>query len=267
MFGVNISDNNNNNNNKLLSNSSIIQIFVSSKNLLDISKIYDGKYIVHASYTINIAKMWDKYSPHVLQFISEIQMAHTLNALGIVIHLGKQLDLSLQDAYNNMLSVLLYIHEQTANIPIDIYIETSTGQGSEMCNKIEDLAYFYKKIIRHKNKAFSKRFKLCLDTCHIFNAGYDITSKNKILDFLDIFEELIGIRYIALIHLNDAKNKMGSNIDRHENISTGFGHIGKSGIKFIARYFNKLNIPIILETPYENLLDDLKYLNHILIKQ
>jgi endonuclease IV len=60
---------------------------------------------------------------------------------------------------------------------------------------------------------------------------------------------------------------MGSNIDRHENISTGSGHIGKSGIKFIARYFNKLNIPIILETPYENLLDDLKYLNHILIKQ
>jgi apurinic endonuclease APN1 len=245
---------------KLLEKSNIIQVFVANLDYVNKIKGYNGKYIVHASYTINLARNWDEYSVHVNQFIKEITLAHKLHADGIVVHMGKQLELTIEDAYNNMYSCLLYIHQQTkkdSNIPI--YLETSTGQGSETCYKIEDYAYFYKKLVRHKNKEISDRFRLCVDTCHIFAAGYDLTSESSIKMYLEAFEELIGIRYINLIHLNDSKNELGSNVDRHENI--GQGHIGKDSLKYIASYFKNINVPIILETPYENILDDLEYIS------
>lgn len=247
---------------KLLDNSNIIQVFVANMNNVTKIKGYYGDYIVHASYTINLAKNWDEYSIHIIQFIKELNLAYKLNALGIVVHMGKQMDLTKEDAYNNMYTSLLYICEQTQKkCPITIYLETSTGQGSELCYKIEDYAYFYKKFIRHKNKDISNRFRLCLDTCHIFAAGYDLTSELSIKMYLEVFEELIGIRYINLVHLNDSKNELGSNIDRHENI--GQGYIGKNQLKYIATYFNKLNVPIILETPHENIFNDLEFIKKI----
>lgn len=247
---------------KLLNNSDIIQVFVSNKNHVEKINKYKGKYIVHSNYTINLARNWDEYSVHVTQFIKEINLAYKLNAEGIVVHMGKQMDLTKEDAYNNMYTCLLYIHEKTKkDSPVTIYLETSTGQGSELCHKIEDYAYFYKKLLRHKNKEISDRFRLCLDTCHIFGAGYDLTTESSIKMYLEAFEELIGLRYISLIHLNDSKNELGSNVDRHENI--GDGHIGKEGLKYIVSYFKNLNIPIILETPYDKILEDLEYIKSI----
>lgn len=187
-------------------------------------------------------------------------MAHKLNAIGIVIHMGKQLDLSITEAYNNMYTSLLYVHNQTKDkfSSVKIFLETSTGQGSELCYKLEDLAYFYKKILRHKNQSLNDRFRLCLDTCHIFAAGYDLSKESTILLYLEALEELIGIRYVGLIHLNDSKNTQGSHIDRHENI--GIGHVGKEGLMIFAKYFKNINVPIILETPDEKLRDDLMML-------
>lgn len=248
---------------KLLDNSDIIQVFVSNNDNIKPIKNYSGKYIVHASYTINLSKEWNEYSIHIIQLINEISLAYKLGALGIVVHMGKKLDLSFECAYNNMYTSLLFVHEQTRDNPILIYLETSTGQGSELCYKIEDFAHFYKKFKRHKKKSVNDRFRICLDTCHIFAAGYNLTSELSIKIYLEVFEELIGIRYINLIHLNDSKNELGSNIDRHENI--GQGYIGKNALKYIAKYFHKLNIPIILETPYENILNDLKFIKKNII--
>ena len=210
----------------------------------------------------SLAREWDEYSVHVNQFIKEIILAHKLHAEGIVVHMGKQMELSKEDAYNNMYSCLLYIHQQTKkDSPVTIYLETSTGQGSELCFKIEDYAYFFKKLLRHKNKEISDRFRLCVDTCHIFGAGYDLTTEASIKMYLEAFEELIGIRYINLIHLNDSKMELGSNVDRHENI--GAGYIGKEGLKYIVKYFKKINVPIVLETPYENILQDLEFIKNL----
>ena len=115
--------------------------------------------------------------------------------------------------------------------------------------------------MRHKNQSLNDRFRLCLDTCHIFAAGYDLSKESTILLYLEALEELIGIRYVGLIHLNDSKNTQGSHVDRHENI--GIGNVGKEGIMIFAKYFKNINVPIILETPNEKLMQDLLMLLEI----
>lgn len=221
----------------------------------------DMKLIIHASYTINLSKEWDEYSAGVQQFISEINAAYELEAAAIVVHMGKQLELEREEAYNNMYSSLLYVHSQTKKSPIKILLETSTGQGSEICHKIEDLAYFYKKLSKNKNNEIASRFGLCVDTCHIFAAGYDLTTKSMIYMYIEAFEELIGIRHINLIHLNDSQKGLGSNVDRHANI--GKGYIGKDGLLEFVKYFKSIKVPIVLETPAENIIDDLKLIHDI----
>jgi deoxyribonuclease IV len=217
----------------------------------------DIKTIVHASYTINCAMNWDSYSWHLKQFINEIEIASYIGAKYIVIHIGKQLQLSEKEALNNMYLSLLYVHNETEkHSNVKILIETSSGQGSEMCYKLEDLANLYRKFNLHKNDKIQKRFGICLDTCHVFSAGYNLKNKIARKMFFDKFDNLIGLNNIKLIHMNDSKVKLGTKIDRHENIGTGY--IGKKALLIIAKIFIKLNVPIILETPYKNINKDLQ---------
>jgi deoxyribonuclease-4 len=207
--------------------------------------------VVHASYTINIARNWDVYSSHIQQFINEIELADLCGAFGIVIHMGKYLDLDINQALNNMFTSLLYVHNATKKYnKIRIFLETSTGQGTELCFKIEDLAKFFRKFSHHSNKEIKDRFRICLDTCHIFSAGYDLRTKKLVSLYLDTLEELIGCRYIGLVHLNDSKKEIGSNVDRHESL--GEGMIKKDGLIEFSKFFIELGVPIILETPDED---------------
>lgn len=244
----------------------IIQLFInlsSSK----ASKYYDElkKYlkskkmlsVVHISYTINCAQNWSYHSWWINQFITELQNATRLGSLYAVVHLGKQLDLSYNEGINNMYTALLYVHKQTSN-DVKILIETSTGQGSEMCFELEKLAHFYNKFSKHSNQEIKNRFGICLDTCHIFAAGYDISTSNGLTDYFNLFDKLIGLEHIKLIHFNDSKKECGSKVDRHESIGNGF--IGKESLLIIKNMFDRFNVPIILETPSENIFNDLKAL-------
>jgi deoxyribonuclease-4 len=215
-----------------------------------------NKIVVHASYTINIAQNWNEYSWNARQLIEEINTAEKINAFAIVLHLGKKMKLTIEEAINNMYTFLLYIDSQTRNSTVKILLETSTGQGSEMCYKLEELAQFYRKLSMHSDDKIRNKFGICLDTCHIFSAGYDISNKERISIFLDMFDRMIGLTHIKLIHLNDSKNEIGAKIDRHENIGKGF--IGKNALKIIGKIFNSVNVPIILETPDKYLMDDIK---------
>lgn len=240
----------------------LIQIFVDIKQ--DKNKYYELKkelkkinmrVSVHASYTINIAQNWDEYSWWVKQFILEIEYAEAIGAFGIVVHLGKQLKLTKEEGLNNMYSSLLYIYNKTKNLKVKIMIETSTGQGSEMCYNLEDFAYFFNKFL----KINKDKFRVCLDTCHIFQAGYNIKEKKNILKYFNMFNKSIGLEYIGLVHLNDSKNKLGAKLDRHESI--GYGYIGKENIKIISEFFFNYNTPIVLETPDKSKIhDELKFI-------
>jgi deoxyribonuclease-4 len=248
-----------------------IQLFVNRNSITKHKDIYKKFKIltrknnmlvsVHASYTINISKEWAEYSSHIIQFLDEIKCAAYLRAKYIVIHIGKQMKLTKEEAYNNMFGALIYICEQTksiANKPL-ILLETSTGQGTELCYKLPDLAYFYNKLISSPDH-ISKRFGICLDTCHIFQAGYDITNKLVIKKYLANFDKLLGIKNIKLIHVNDAKYPLGSHKDRHANI--GKGYIGKTALLNFIHYLTRMNChpPLILETPNNNIVQDINYL-------
>ncbi len=230
--------------------------------LRNITKKYNIQNIIHASYTINIAQNWDEYSWWINQLLLEINIANKINAKFIVLHLGKSLDIDTTVALNNMYSSLLYIANKTKDIPIKILLETSSGQGSEMCIKLEELSHFINKLLNHKNKSISDKFGICIDTCHIFSAGYDINTKQSVSNYLKKFDELIGIKNIKLFHLNNSKTKLGSNIDRHDNLEQGTIQI--EGLKELIKFAHKLEIPLILETPDKNIKDDLYLLKLII---
>ena len=204
--------------------------------------------VVHSSYIHNLSKDWDPYSWWLKNLEIEIEFASKIDAIGIVLHFGKSMELTVPQSYNNMYTSLVYVHNKTINHKkVKIILETSTGQGTEICYKIEDLAYFYKKFSNNENKELKERIKLCIDTCHIFAAGYDLRTKKAVKLYLETFEELIGLKNVHLIHLNDCKVDLGCQRDRHQNIGKGF--IGLEGLQAFFDFFKKLNVPIILETP------------------
>lgn len=211
--------------------------------------------VIHSSYTHNIAKNWNPNSWWIESIINEINYAGQIGAYGVVIHFGKLLDMNMSVAYNNMYSALLYINGQTSKYNDTlILLETTSSQGTELCSKLEDLALFFNKL---KN---IKRFKICIDTCHIFQAGYDIRNENSFKLYLETFEELIGLNKIGMIHLNDSMKDLGCKRDRHQSI--GNGYIGYIGLLLFYKYFiNK--VPIILETPNNSYKTEIKLIKNI----
>jgi len=241
---------------------SVVQLFVNTTvDILDYTPLRDHikqtgiMCVIHASYTINCANEWDEYSIWINQLITEINIATYIGAFAIVLHMGKIKNMVLLEGYNNMYTSLLHVHKLTEKSSVKILLETPAGQGSEICSKIEELAYFYRKFSKNNNKSIHNRFGICMDTCHVFAAGYDLSLKQGISAYMDNFNELIGLEHIKLLHVNDSKNKQGSHVDRHANI--GFGYIGKKALKRITSIFAKMNVPMILETDSEHLIDDI----------
>lgn len=248
----------------------VIQLFVNiDKKHTDVYKEFSLELkknninvIVHASYTINIAQKWDEYSWWINQLILEINLANKIGAKFIVLHLGKSIDLDINVALNNMYSSLLYISNKlTDDINVKILLETSSGQGSEMCIKLEDLSRFINKLLNHKNKKISERFGICVDTCHIYSAGYDISSKKNVVKYIKDFNKYIGLTNLKVLHLNNSKTELNSNKDRHDNIN--HGHINIEGLREFIKLCFKLDVPIILETPDEFILEDLEFINDV----
>ena len=246
------------------SGGNLIQLFMfDPKNSQSFSKhlkTINMKSVIHSSYTHNIAKNWDQYSWWIKNIKNEIKYASDLDSFGIVLHVGKKLDLSQEQAINNMFSSLVFICTNTNTQKyknIKIFIETSAGQGTELYSDIQDLGKFYQKIINHN---LSNRIQICIDTCHIFSSGYDIRNKETAKKFLNDIDKHIGLKNIGLIHLNDSKVDIGRRIDRHANINDGY--IGIEGLKYIFDFFKKKNVPIVLETPNQGYIDEINLLKN-----
>jgi deoxyribonuclease-4 len=214
------------------------------------------KLFIHSPYTFNFAKSiihnnWFNCY-WITSFIKELEIADAIGAVGCVIHVGKYLNLNIETAINNMYISLCFIIEQIIIKKINsiIILETGAGQGTELFSSentsLNNFFDFYNKFTLHQKKYI----KLCVDTCHIFSAGYNISKPNLVIDFFINFQKQIGIEHLVLIHLNDSKREYNSHVDRHENI--GQGKIGINGLKMFTFLSYMLNIPIILETPKNN---------------
>lgn len=231
------------------------QFYESIKKSLDEN---DMKCIVHLSFDINLAKNWDYYSPHINILINEIKYAEVLGALYVIIHIGKTVNLTKEESINNIYTSLIHIYDSTKNINIPIIIETSAGQGTEIGYTLEEFALIFNKLKNHPNKKLGEKFGVCIDLAHIFAAGYDLNLENGFDFYVNKFHELIGLDNMKVIHFNNSMEKCGDRKDRHENMDTG-----KIDIKIMEKmgiYFMGKQIPLILETPKENIVKDINFL-------
>ena len=213
-----------------------------AKKLMISNSIDINNVVVHAPYIINPAN--SKNRDFNINFLRhEISRVEKLGITKLVLHPGSHVGLGIDVGIDNIVDVLKNSIDDNTNV--DICLETMAGKGSEIGKSFEEI----KSII---NKVGSNHIKVCLDTCHINDAGYDLSDFNKILEE---FDSIIGLDKLAVVHINDSKNEIGTHKDRHENI--GLGHIGFDKLMQIIYHEKLKDVPKILETPYVG--EDTKY--------
>lgn len=195
--------------------------------------------IVHAPYIINLAnnKEDDKYNFSIRFLKEEVDRCKQIGIKYLVLHPGSHVGVGIEEGLKSIIFALNQVNK--TNDSVIILLETMAGKGTELGTDFNQL----KTIIDGLDK--KEMIGVCMDTCHLNDAGFDIS---KFDDILDQFDSIIGLKYLHCIHINDSKNPIGAHKDRHENI--GYGTLGFDNI--INIIYNKRldNIPKILETPW-----------------
>ena len=209
-----------------------------AEKLMKENKIDKDKVIVHAPYIINLATDDLEKRTFSCNFLKEeIKRVETFGFHYLVLHPGSHVGIGSIKGINNIIDSLNKVIGE--NTKVVILLETMAGKGTEIGSSFEEIESIISKIDRKEN------IGVCLDTCHINDAGYDLNDFDNILDN---FDKIIGLDKLKCIHINDSKNIMASHKDRHENI--GFGYIGFNNLLNVI-YNKKLeDVPKILETPY-----------------
>lgn len=199
-----------------------------------------GQFIVHAPYIINLA---NSVNPSTFELAVEFLEKEIARSAGmgsriLVLHPGSHVGEGTEAGIRKITEGLNKI--LTADTPVSIALETMAGKGSEIGSRFEELAEVYEKTVH------SEKLKVCIDTCHMHDAGYDVT--HDFDGILTAFDKLLGISQIAAVHLNDSKNPQGARKDRHANL--GDGCIGFEALSYVAHHPALADVPKILETPY-----------------
>lgn len=206
------------------------------------------KVLAHDGYLINLGspKPEDRRKS-IDAFLDE---ANRLNSLGLTLlnfHPGSHLSMISEDECLELIADA--VNEAISKVPNVIFvIENTAGQGSNMGYKFEHLA---KLISMCSDKS---RIGVCIDTCHAFTSGYDFRTKSAYEDSWNKFGDIVGFEYIKGMHLNDSKAPFESKKDRHESLGQGF--IGIDAFKFLMQDDRLNGIPLILETPNEDIWAD-----------
>ena len=202
----------------------------------------ESKIIVHAPYIINAAnfKNEDLLELSINSIVTELRRTAGFGAKILVLHPGSHVGLGAENGIR-ALSKALDVVLATDGTDVKIALETMAGKGNEIGANFKEI----KAII--DGCKYQDRLGVCLDTCHIHDAGYDLNDFDKVLKE---FDEIVGINRILVVHINDSKNPIGAHKDRHENI--GYGYIGFENLYKIAHHPSLEGIPMILETPYIN---------------
>ena len=200
-----------------------------------IEKLRDAPYIINLANTDK-----EKFEFSVSKLIEEVERVAAIGCRYLVLHPGSHVSLGVDVGINSIINGLNIVLSKTKGLDVMILLETMAGKGSELGKSFEEI----KRIMDGVDD--KSRIGVCMDTCHIHDAGYDIVDS---LDYvLDMFDKIIGLNNLYVIHINDSKNIRGAQKDRHENF--GFGNIGYDALINII-YSPRLEHTIkILETPY-----------------
>lgn len=202
--------------------------------------------VIHSPYTLNFARRVVNPSEAywVRSYYEELVIADMIGAFGCVIHVGKHLQEETRDGLQFMYVSLKYLIHRVMDekLNVKIILETAAGQGTELLatrdNSFDDLMTFYQRFSARERDVL----KLCIDTAHVYSAGFDIRKEGNFERLISAFRD-----DLILIHLNDSKREYDSHVDRHERI--GKGTIGKETLACVVKIAHKYNIPVILETP------------------
>ena len=221
----------------------------------DVSPVF-----IHTSYLINLASPSDElYFKSINAFIEEMKRADLLLAdlpcPYLIIHPGAHTGAGEEYGIERIIRALNIILEKSVdlNSKTMILLEDTAGSGTNLGYSFEQ----FKKItdgVKDKGK-----IGMCLDTCHAFAAGYDLSHREGIEQTLGEIEKYIGLNKLKVIHLNDSKHPLGSHKDRHMNIGEGF--IGPEGFRLMVNHQCLKDLPFILETPKREENDDVRNIN------
>ena len=212
------------------------------RKLLKESGIDESKIIVHAPYIINAANITklDLYEMSINTIINELRRTAAFGAGVIVLHPGSHVGLGVETGIKALCKALDAVFAMDGT-KVKIALETMAGKGHEIGVNFKEI----KMIIdgcEHQD-----RLGVCLDTCHINDAGYDVSDFDHVLDE---FDQIIGLDRLLCVHVNDTKNPISAHKDRHENI--GYGYLGFETLYKVVHHPKLNGIPKILETPYYN---------------
>ena len=196
----------------------------------------------HANYLINPAATNPQFLENSIRALSEeLTRADQLELPFLVMHPGAHLGAGEEAGLDKIVDSINRVFRKIPKVKTKIALETTAGQGSCLGHRFEHIAYII------ENVSQPARLCVCLDTAHVFAAGYDIGSEAGVKKTFREFDRVIGLDRLAAIHLNDSKTARGSRVDRHEHI--GKGQIGLDAFRFIMRDRRLRKIPKVLETP------------------
>jgi deoxyribonuclease-4 len=196
----------------------------------------------HDSYLINLASpdggLWTK---SLDAFVIELERAEALGLVGVVMHPGSCVGACEEDGIGRVVKALRTSLERTESFSVEIWLETTAGQGSSLGQRFEHLRDILDGL------GWPSRVGVCVDSCHLLAAGYPLTLPAEYAETMRQFDDIVGIDRIRAFHLNDSKRAQGSRVDRHEHV--GKGYLGREAFRNILTDKRFAAIPMYLETP------------------
>ena len=221
------------------------------------SGIEKNSVAVHMPYLPNLSGPdGELFEKSLSSFTSELIRCSQLGIEFLVIHLGSHKDMGRDHGVKQLLkscgeAVDKYKSTFKKNLDVTILLENSAGQKGSIGSKLEELGEIL-------DKLSSKSFCVCLDTCHAFASGYDLSTEEACKGFISEFDDTVGLESLKFIHLNDSKYEIGSHLDRHELF--GHGKIGSKGLSTIINDKKMGNVPMVMEPEFVSIEEDAKNL-------
>ena len=196
----------------------------------------------HANYLVNLATPDPGESTRAVSaLVDDLERAERLGLPFVVLHPGSHLGAGAAEGLIRLARALDEVAQRTEGWSVRVALENTAGAGHALGSRAEELGTVVGRVRR------PERLALCVDTCHLFAAGYDIRTPRRFAAVLDEFDRFVGLERLATFHVNDSKAGLGSRLDRHENIGTG--GIGLAAFRFLLRHPRLGALPMILETP------------------
>lgn len=198
--------------------------------------------VAHGAYLINLASTDPAlHQKSMAACLEELERAEALGIPSLVIHPGAHMGAGEAAGLQRVANSIRELLKRTKGYRVRVVLETTAGQGTTLGHRFEQIALLLNQI------DLSERTGVCLDTCHLFAAGYDIRTPDGYANVLRLFDQVVGISSLKVIHLNDCKKALGCRVDRHEHI--GKGAIGLDAFRCLVTDSRLRGIPMIIETP------------------